>query len=60
MILSDDMKPSEHVLLHPIRILSHLMCACKHWNIKLPLLNTLKFLINLSLQKRRFTAIFHN
>jgi len=49
MILSDDMKPSKHVLLHLICILSHLMCPCKHWNIKLPLLNTLKLLKNLSL-----------
>jgi len=31
------MKPTEHVRLHPICVLSHLMCACKHWNIKLSL-----------------------
>jgi len=24
------MKPIEHDLLHPICILSHLICACKH------------------------------
>ena len=29
------MKPIEYALLHPICILSHLMCACKHCNIKL-------------------------
>jgi len=23
------MKPIEHVLLHPLCVLSHLMCACK-------------------------------
>ena len=30
MILYENMKPIEHVLLHPICVLSHLMCACKH------------------------------
>ena len=25
----EDMKPIEHVLLHPICVLSHLMCAWK-------------------------------
>jgi len=25
----------ERVLLHPIRVLSHLMSACKHCNVKL-------------------------
>jgi len=29
------MKPIERVLLHPICVLSHLMCACKHCSIKL-------------------------
>jgi len=33
----EDMKPIEHVLLHPICVLSHLLCACKHCNIKLSL-----------------------
>jgi len=28
MILYENMKRIEHVLLHPIRVLSHLMCAC--------------------------------
>jgi len=37
MIVYENMKPIEHVLLHPICILSHLMCACKHCNIKLSL-----------------------
>jgi len=30
MILYEDMKPIEHVPLHPICVLSHLMCACRH------------------------------
>jgi len=34
MILYEDMKPIEHVLLHPICVLSHLMCPYKHCNIK--------------------------
>jgi len=33
MILYENMKPIEHVLLHPIFLLSHLMCACKHCNV---------------------------
>ena len=37
MILYENMKPIEHVLLHPICALSHLMCACKHCNVKLSL-----------------------
>ena len=37
MILYEDMKPIEHVLLHPICMLFHLMWACKHCNIKLSL-----------------------
>jgi len=32
MILYENMKPIEHVLLHPICVLSHLMCASKHCN----------------------------
>jgi len=36
MILYEDMKPIEYVVLHPICVLSHLMCVCKHCNIKLP------------------------
>jgi len=37
MILHENMKPMDHVLLHPICVLPHLMCTCKHYNIKLPL-----------------------
>jgi len=36
----ENMKPIEHILLHPIIpicILSRMMCICKHCNIKLPL-----------------------
>jgi len=36
-ILYENMKPIEHVLLHPIYILSHLVCACKHCYMKLSL-----------------------
>jgi len=35
IMLYEDMKPIEHVLLHPICVLSHLMCTCKHCNITL-------------------------
>jgi len=34
MILYEDMKPIEDVLLHPICVLPHLMCACQHCNMK--------------------------
>jgi len=27
------MKPIDHVLLYPIYVRSHLMCACKHCSI---------------------------
>jgi len=37
MILYEDMKPIVHVPLDPICVVSHLMCACKHCNIKLSL-----------------------
>jgi len=37
MILYENMKQIEHVLLLPICVLSHLMCACKHCNVKLSL-----------------------
>jgi len=30
MILYENMKPIEHVLLHPICVRSYLMCTCKH------------------------------
>ena len=35
MVLYEIMKPIEHVLLHPTCVLSHLICVCKHCNIKL-------------------------
>ena len=35
MVVHEDIKPTEHVLLHPICVLSHLMCPYKHCNIKL-------------------------
>jgi len=37
MIVYKNMKPIEHVLLHPICLLSHLICACKYRNAKLSL-----------------------
>ena len=60
MILYENMKPIEHVLLHPICVLSHLMCACKHCNVKLSsyLLNTMKLLMSLSLQKTQIYCDF--
>ena len=29
-----DMKPIEYVLRHPMCVLSHLTCACKHYDVK--------------------------
>ena len=60
MILYENMKPFEHVLLHPICALSHPMCACKHCKVSFILLNTLKLLMSLPLQKHRYHAIFHD
>jgi len=37
MILNENMKPIEHVLLHPVCVFSHMTCACKHCNVKLSL-----------------------
>jgi len=37
MILYENMKPIEHVLRHPICVLSHLMCVWKRCNVKLSL-----------------------
>jgi len=51
MILCEDMKTIEHVLLNPICVLPHLMRACKHCNLKLLLFDTSKFLMNISLEK---------
>jgi len=62
MILYEDMKPTEDVLHHLICVLSHLICTCKHSNIKSSLffilLNTLKLLQNLSVQKADLTRFF--
>jgi len=61
MTLYEDMKPIEHVLLHPICVLSHLKCACKHkYKVVFILLNTLKLLMNLSLQKAQISRDFDN
>jgi len=52
----------EHVLLHPICILSQLMCSCKHCNVKL----SYYYWTHWScwwiyhFKKHRYTAIFHN
>ena len=37
VILYDNIIPIEHVLYHLICVPSHLMCACKHCNVKLSL-----------------------
>jgi len=37
MVLYQTMKPIEHVLHHLICVLSHLLWACKHCNVKLSL-----------------------
>jgi len=61
MILYEDMdmKPIEHVLLHPICVLSHLMCTCKHkYKVVFILLNALKLQMNLSLQKTQISRDF--
>jgi len=62
MILYDNMKPIEHVLLHPICVLSHLTSACKNSNVKL----SLYYWTHWSCwwiyhyKKHRFNAIFQN
>jgi len=62
MILYKNMKPIEHVLLHPICVLSQLMYACKRCNVKL----SLYYWIHWSswwiyhVKKHGFNAIFHN
>jgi len=62
MILYEDMKSIEHVLLHPICVFSHLTCICKHSNEKL----SSYYWTHWScwwiyhLKKNRFYAIFHN
>jgi len=35
VILYENIRPIEHILLHPICVLSHLICACKHCHRKL-------------------------
>jgi len=57
MILYENMKPIEHVLLHPIYVLPHPMCACQ-MQCKVILLNTLKLLMRLSLQKTQISRDF--
>ena len=62
MILYENMKPIKHVLLHPICVLSHLLCACKHCNVRL----SLYYWTHWScwwvyhFKKHRYHAIFHN
>jgi len=56
-----DMKPFEYVLLHLICLLSDMICACKHCNIKL----SSYYWTHWScwwiyhFKKHRFNAIFH-
>jgi len=59
VILYENMKPIEHVLLHPICVLSQVMCPCKHQcKVIFILLNTLKLLMSLSLQKTQISLDF--
>jgi len=62
IFLYENMKPIEHVLFHPIRVLSHLMCACEHCNVKLSLYYWTHWSCwwPYHLKKHRFNAIFHN
>jgi len=55
MIMYEDMKLIEHVLLRPICVLSLLMSTCKHFNISYLyiILDTLKLLMNSSLQNKK-------
>jgi len=52
------MKRIEHILLHPI--LSHLICACKHCNVKLSLyyIEHIEITDEFITSKNRFHAIF--
>ena len=62
MILYENMKPIEHVLLHPICVVSHMICACEHCSVKLPLYYWTHWScwwIN-HFKKHRFNAIFYN
>ena len=62
MILYENMKPIEHVLLHPTRVLSHLMRACKHCSVKLSLYywTHWSYWWVYHFKKHRFHVIFHN
>ena len=61
MILYENMKLIEHILRHPMCVLPHLMCACKHCNVNL----SLYYWTHWScwwvyhFKKHRFNAIFH-
>jgi len=62
MFLYEEMKPIKHVLLHLIRVLSHLMRACKHCNVKLSFYYWTHWSCwwNSHFKKSRFNAIFHS
>ena len=62
MIVCENMKPVEHVLLHPICVLSHLMCTCKHCNMKLSLYYWTHWSCwwSYHFKKPTFKSIFHN
>ena len=61
-LVYENMKPIEHVLLRAICVLSHLMCACKHCNVK----SSLYYWTHWScwwvyhFKKHGYHAIFHN
>jgi len=63
MISYEGMKPIEDFLLHPMCVLSHLMCVCKHCNIKFCLyywnIEVADEFISSKI-KNKFNAIFHN
>ena len=62
MILYENMKQIKHVLLHPIWVLSHLICACKHCNVKLPLYYWTHWSCwwVCHIKNNKYYAIFHN
>jgi len=62
MIVCENMKPIEHVLFHPICVLSHLMCVCKHCNIKLSICYWTHWSCwwIYHFKKPTFKSIFHN
>jgi len=61
MIVYKDMKSTEHALLHPICVLSHLMCVCIHCNKKLYLYYWTHWSCwwIYHFKTHRFNAIFH-